>query len=127
MELPAANFSYDKYLSFVRDFGTHYVAESNLGGVYKQIHGYSRCFLEYGDFEKFSEDAWNDILPPCSKESFFYRLNPDNYAINKNCRRTTDGKTEVLHEETQLTSIGTVGGTLTAASNVKFSFGQETW
>lgn len=42
MDLPDKELSYDKYLSFIKDFGTHYVSEANLGGVFKQIQEFSK-------------------------------------------------------------------------------------
>jgi len=127
LELPSESFSYDLYLSFVRDFGTHFVAEANLGGVYKQIQEFSRCFVEYGDYEKFTDDPWDKVLPICNKESFFYKLNPDTNPVSSSCRRSDKGKTLYLHDEVDQTVIGTVGGTLSAASNIKFNPSQESW
>ena len=42
MDLPEKELSYDKYLNFIKDFGTHYVSEANLGGVFKQIQEFSK-------------------------------------------------------------------------------------
>lgn len=127
MELPFGSFSYDKYLSFVQDFGTHYVSLSNLGGVYRQILGYSRCWLEYGDYEKYPDEDWSEILPMCSRESFYYNLDSQNNHLPKKCQRFTNGETFLLHEEVDETIVSTVGGTLSAASNIKFKFNQESW
>ena len=42
MDLPDKELSYDIYLNFIKDFGTHYVSEANLGGVLKQTEEFSK-------------------------------------------------------------------------------------
>jgi len=42
MMLPYSSLSYSKYLELIKDFGTHYVPESKMGGTYGETNVFSR-------------------------------------------------------------------------------------
>jgi len=127
MELPYTDMSYDKYLSFIEDFGTHYVSASNLGGVFKQIQEYSRCWLEYGDFEKFSKKDWREVLPNCARSSYLHSLNPDQASWSPDCTRSESGTISYIREQTVSNFLSTIGGSLETASDLKYTFNEANW
>jgi len=127
MDLPEKELSYEKYLNFIKDFGTHYVSEANLGGVFKQIQEFSKCFLEYGDYEKYTDHPYTEVLQTCAKDSFMYSFNPDTYTLQNMCTRDEKGSKYHLHDEAEQTIISTIGGSLSTASKIKFNFGPDTW
>jgi len=126
MELPTESFSHSRYLSLIEDFGTHYASVSNLGGTYRQVQGYSRCWIEHGSYEKYSSKLFTEVLPVCVAESFYYQLNEQS-TFSDDCTRNSDGTLSLLFHEADTNTISTLGGSLMAASSLGFDFQQTTW
>ena len=47
--------------------------------------------MEYGDYEKYTDHPYTEVLQTCAKDSFMYSFNPDTYTLQNMCTRDDKG------------------------------------
>ncbi|XP_078492977.1 complement component C8 alpha chain-like [Ciona intestinalis] len=128
MELPNSSFSYDKYMSFVADYGTHYVASGKLGGMYEETQVYSRCWLDSKSFSVYTPKEWSEVLQDCATQSFYYNLDPTTTTFTDTCQHIdSTGQASFLTDEISRKLVYVTGGSIATSSDLKLSFIKDTW
>ncbi|XP_077973198.1 complement component C9-like [Styela clava] len=122
-DLPSENFSYERYMSFIRDFGTHYVSSATLGGQYVQTNVYNRCWLEESYEFEYRSSSWATDLIFCDRENMRTKVNPA-YSVPAKCLSTKNVNilTKVVDSDVEV-----IGGSVSTASNLKTILTGDTW
>lgn len=120
--------SYNKYMSFLMDFGTHYVTSATLGGSYSEATLYDRCWLDEDYEYQYGNGDWEENLVICQNEKFKTKLNAEN-TLSSICLPNpgVSATYSNLPEAGLSTTFKVVGGGVSEASKLEASFTTENW